>query len=182
MTAKKIENIYIPQALVDIIYDHCKRKNNKIYYDDETKEQKAYGLVGGIRINNNIEIKEISILKDNVRKISPYKEFMDDLMNKYAEPSITALDNRGWVASPLESCQILKKYQDDNIEWVGSYHMHRVAWENDKLRDTPTLLDKKMAENTQQIQFIISVVNPEKPIMKCFFEGNIEQEIPIEVR
>ena len=59
-------------------------------------------------------------------------------------------------------------------ELVGTYHMHRVGWEHDSKRDTPTKLDAVLAEGSGLIMFIISMVDPSSPIIKAFYEGVTE--------
>ena len=57
--------------------------------------------------------------------------------------------------------------------------MHRVGWAHDVKRDTPTILDAVLARNSEMIMFIISTVDPEKPVMRAFYEGISDKEIPL---
>lgn len=161
------------------LLNHCFRKLDKNYVENESKEQKAYGLVSGIFHKDYVSVESIIPLYKNIRTNMEEKENMDHLMNKFAIPSETPLDKRGWVADPLELMSAMKRCKEEKSELIGTYHMHRVSWEHDKLRDTPTVLDEELAKNTGLIMFIISVVNREYPIIRAFYEGDINQEIPI---
>jgi hypothetical protein len=57
--------------------------------------------------------------------------------------------------------------------------MHRVAWPDDPLRDTPTTLDTVLAADSRMLLFIVSMVTPEQPTIRAFYEGNPDREIPI---
>ena len=57
--------------------------------------------------------------------------------------------------------------------------MHIVPWDGDPIRDTPTVLDTILAQDSNLFSFIISMVDIEKPSMKAFFEGVLEKELPL---
>jgi hypothetical protein len=61
----------------------------------------------------------------------------------------------------------------------GAYHIHVVPWPGDPLRDTPTGLDAVLVKGSMMYSFIISMVDPEKPIIRAFYEGEINAETPI---
>jgi hypothetical protein len=100
-------------------------------------------------------------------------------MEKYAIPSETPLCKRGWVADPGELQDVLVECQRDNITVVGSYHMHRLAWKHDRDRDTPTQLDDVLGEQSRMIMFIISMVIPDQPVIRAFYEGKLHSEFSI---
>lgn len=162
-----------------VLLDHCLRKLNEQYEDDETPEPKAYGLIGGIITDGLLTVHRVAPLRRNARLQEPHKSYMDEVLNTYAVASVTPLDRRGWVADPAESRRILMEFDRDGLELVGTYHMHRVSWKKDSLRDMPTKLDTILAEDTDLLMFIISVVNPQSPIVRAFYEGDGEAEVPI---
>jgi hypothetical protein len=174
-----VEKMVLPQAQYNRLISHCLRKLEEDYLEDEAPERKAYGLLGGRLDNTRLKIESVALLKRNVRAVQPHKAYMDELLGRFAMPSETPLHRRGWVADPLESRNILLDFSRDGLELVGTYHMHRVGWENDPIRDTPTELDTILAEGSEVFQVIVSTVDPEKPIVRAFYEGIPDQEIPI---
>ena len=174
-----ISEIEFPLSLQKILFDHCVRKHHECYTEDESCEPKGYGILGGVFDNHVLRIKEVAPLKKNARLASPYKEYMDDMMKRHAKPSVTPLDRRGWVTDPQEMRQVLMAFEKEEIDLVGSYHMHRVPWEHDPIRDTATMLDTILAQNTDMLMFIVSVVNENAPTLRAFYEGNNGAEIPI---
>jgi proteasome lid subunit RPN8/RPN11 len=118
-------------------------------------------------------------LEHNVRSHSPYKEYMDSVMAEHAIPSVTPLEKRGWVADPSELFARIKQCREHNRVLVGTYHMHRVGWEHDSKRDTPTKLDAILAKESGLVMFIISMVDPAAPIIRAFYEGVKEKEISV---
>ena len=91
------------------------------------------------------------------------------------------MDKRAWVADPAESRRILMEFARKGMELVGTYHMHRVGWESDPLRDTPTKLDTVLAEDSEVLLVIVSTVDPERPIVRAFYDGIPDQEVPITI-
>lgn len=106
---------------------------------------------------------------------------MNRMMDEHAIPSETPLEKRGWVADPDELAEAVAGFSKDALSLVGSYHMHRVAWEHDQVRDTPTTLDTILGRGSRLIMLIISMVNPDEPIIRAFAEGSNEAEIPIDI-
>ena len=100
---------------------------------------------------------------------------------RHAVPSETPLSKRGWVAAPEELLKVIRGIQQENLLLLGSYHMHRVAWPDDPLRDTPTTLDTVLGAESNMLVFIISMVNSEEPLIRAFYEGKPDREIPIVV-
>jgi len=126
-----------------------------------------------------LTVRRVAPLRVNARYVEPYKSMMDQAMSRYAIASETPLERRGWVADPSEARRILSGFDGDDLELVGNYHMHRVAWPHDPLRDTPAELDTVLAEGSVAFMFIVSVVNPSKPIVRAFYEGMHSAEVPI---
>ena len=171
--------IELPQVCWKEIISHCRRKLNGQFIGDESAERKAFGLVAGNKEDSRIIVKRCFALKKNARYQLPYSEYMNKILTQHAIPSETELDKRGWVADPQELMGVIQKCQERALTILGAYHMHRVAWQHDATRDTPTELDRILATESRMIMFVVSMVDPEKPLMRAFYEGILEQEIPI---
>ena len=100
-------------------------------------------------------------------------------MAEYAIPSETPLAKRGWIADPEELLENVRIMQQENLLLLGAYHMHRVAWPDDPLRETPTTLDTILAAESRMLIFIISMVKTDQPVMRAFYEGDPDREVPI---
>jgi hypothetical protein len=171
--------IELPQVCWKEIISHCRRKLNGKFIGDESAEMKAFGLVVGNKEDSRIIVKRCFALKKNARYQLPYSKYMNRILEQHAIPSETGLDKRGWVADPQELTDVIKKCEEQGLTILGAYHMHRVAWQHDATRDTPTELDGILAAGSRMIILIISMVDPKKPLIRAFYEGILEQEIPI---
>jgi len=178
-TANSYTTIHLHPTQEEEILNHCRRKLSGSFLEDEGKELKAYGLIAGIVDNGLVTITSSVPLKKNARFSEQFKNIMDKTMGDYATPSITPLKRRGWVADPRELIDAVKSFHKKGWKLLGTYHMHRVGWEHDPVRDTPTQLDTQLARGSDHIMFIISMVNPEQPIIRAFYEGIRLREIPI---
>jgi hypothetical protein len=176
-----IRRLSLPSACRQLLIDHCRRKLAGDYLDGEEKNLKAFGLLAGERSAGHLTIKTALPLLKNARAVEPHRRFMNRMMEEHAIPSETPLEKRGWVADPEELAEAVAGFSRDGLALVGSYHMHRVAWEHDQIRDTPTTLDTILGRDSRLIMFIVSMVNPEEPIIRAYAEGNGEAEIPIEI-
>lgn len=171
--------IILPEASRLAIVEHCRRVLED-YRSGRRDDCKAFGLVCGTDSGRVITVANCFPLQKNVRSQPPYKEQIDKVMAEYAIPSKTPLDRRGWVAEPAELFARIKECRRNRHILLGTYHMHRVGWEHDRTRDTPTQLDAVLARESGHIMFIVSMVDPARPIIRAFFEGITEQEIPIQ--
>ncbi|KPK23491.1 MAG: hypothetical protein AMJ61_15650 [Desulfobacterales bacterium SG8_35_2] len=171
--------IELPQACWKQIISHCRRKLNSEFIAGESEEKKAFGLVAGNKEDAGIIVKRCFALKKNARYQLPYSEYMNKILAHHAIPSETGLANRGWVADPQELKDVTRNCQEQGLTILGAYHMHRVAWQHDATRDTPTELDGILAAGSRMIMFVVSMVDPQKPMMRAFYEGDIAREIPI---
>ena len=172
----------LKRAKLDIVLSHCTRKTLGLFLENEIQEKKAYGmlLVKKIGDSDAWKITDVIPLYKNCRETDG-KLYMDDLMTRFAIPSTTPFEKRGWFVDKGELADILYKCNANNLEIIGSYHMHRVPWEHDSVRDTPTLLDKILAEDTGLLMMIISTVDINNPKARIFYEGNIEKEVQINI-
>lgn len=172
-------NILFPAQLIDMIFDHCRKHLVENADTQNIKDRKAFGLVAGRFTGTDIEVCRCFPLSKNARAREPYKTRMDQLMDKHAIRSVTPLEQRGWVADPEELITKIHQCHDEKIVLLGTYHMHRIAWDHDPVRDTPTKIDTILADKSQLIMFIVSMVKPDRPIIRAFHEGILSQEYPI---
>jgi len=174
--------IILPVKYYQAVIEHCKRKMAKNYLDDESNERKAFGLIGARKNGTDYIVERCFPLMKNVRQVYPYKKMMDSVLAEYAVPSETPLAQRGWIAAPEELMGNIRLMQQDNLMLLGAYHMHRVAWSDDPLRDTPTALDTILAADSRMIIFIISMVKVNQPVLRAFYEGKPDREVPVLIK
>jgi hypothetical protein len=182
MSLEHATEIILPQSQWQELLAHCNRKLAENYLPDETKYPRAYGLIAGSQQGNELHIESIMPVMRNVRSEEPFKTYMDKILTEHAVPSKTPLSERAWMTDPTE----LKRYYDicdrDNLIIIGTYHSHIVPWAHDPIRDTPTKLDTLLARNSNFYQFIISLVDIDRPIIRAFYEGYNDKETPVALR
>jgi len=171
--------ISIERPLLQEIIDHCRRKLARRYLTDETRDLKAFGLLGGRVEQRGVTVRRVVPLRKNARAATGHKDYMDGAMARHAVPSETPLPERGWVADPRELDAALEDFHRRGDRLIGTYHMHRVPWEHDPDRDTPTELDSVLGKGSRLFMFIISMVDPNHPRVRAFFEGDPNREIPV---
>ncbi len=174
-----LEEIRIPESIWQQIKDHCRRKLEGKYLPGETKVKRAYGLLAGSVQSKYALVDKVFFFKKNARMVEPLKSYMDSVMERYAVASKTPLSQRGWITDPDELRQCYEMCDKEGLTAIGTYHMHIVPWDHDPLRDTPTKLDRVLAKNSYLYCFIVSMVDPDKPIIRAFYEGIKEEEVPI---
>lgn len=179
LTYRPSYRIDFPSQAWEKLVAHCLRKLARDFLPEEPREPKAFGLVAGIIAGEEIVIHQIFPLLKNARGQTPYREYMDKIMGVHAIPSETPLEQRGWVADGAELMQIRRQCQAQGLSLLGTYHMHRLAWDHDQQRDTPTDLDTILAQGSAMYMFIVSMVAPAQPVMRAYFEGKLELETPI---
>lgn len=172
-------HIILPERNRQNILDHCNRAL-KAHQSGRAEEGKAFGLVCGSVSGQMITVADSFPLQKNVRSQAPYKEYIDTMMNEHAVASVTPLDQRGWVADPAELFARIKECRSKEQILIGTYHMHKVGWDHDSMRDTPTKLDAMLARESGLLMFIISMVDPARPIIRVFYEGIMDLEVPIQ--
>ena len=181
MQLSDVDEIRFPSHLYEQVVAHARRKLAGRYLDEEEQAPKAFGLVGGRLIGHGAEATHVFALKRNARDESHVKEQVDQLMDDFAVPSETPLDRRGWVTDPQELMAAQRELDGAGAVMLGGYHMHRVPWEHDPRRDSCTELDGKLAEGSGLWMFILSMVDPERPILRAFFEGSNDREATVRV-
>ncbi len=176
----EIKSILFLKMCRDDLLAHCRRKLAEDYLPDEKHERKAYGLVGGQRHGGQMVVAKIFPLRKNVRKDDQYDEEMTKAMYAHGIASKTPFERRGWVADPKELYDIYQEADQLGLELFGNYHMHLVPWPpDDPIRDTPTGIDTVLAKDSNMTTFIISMVDPDKPVIRAFYESKLAEEIPI---
>lgn len=158
---------------------HCRRKLLGEYQPGEDRNRKAFGLLAGRRAAGTIMVSRCFPLLRNARQNEAHCAFMDRMMADHAIPSETPFADRGWVAAPDELATVLRRCRELDLILIGSYHMHRVAWPDDPIRDTPTAVDTILGSNSRLVMFILAMVDPAKPSLRAFDEGDPAREIPI---
>ncbi len=179
----RIEEIVFPEHLYGQLMAHGRRKLSRQYLPDEERERKAYGLVGARLDDRVAEVTHVVPLLKNQRSSDPELcDYFDELMDEVAVPSETPNARRGWVTDPREVLQAEREFDATGSVLLGGYHMHRVAWDGDPLRDTCTGLDTRLAESSGMWMFILSLVDPDEPILRTFFEGCNDREAVVRLR
>ncbi len=176
---EQISEILLPETLYTQIVEHGSRKLSGHYLPDEEQAPKAYGLLGGRPGDGKLELTRVFPLRRNLRQAPLYKSYVDELMDEVAVPSQTSLDKRGWVTDPAEVLAAERECDSCASVLIGSYHMHRVAWEHDPDRDCCTELDTRLADGSNLWMLILSMVRPERPLLRAFFEGHNDLEAPV---
>lgn len=170
--------IVLPETGRRNIVEHC-RGTLEAYHRGRAEECKAFGLICGTVTGRVITVADCLPLYNNVRSQPPYKEQMDRVMAEHAIPSQTPLDRRGWVADPTELFDRIRVCRSKGQALLGTYHMHWVGWAHDPVRDTPTALDAVLARESELLMCIVSMVDPVRPIIRVFYEGKKEEELPV---
>jgi len=176
-----ITDIDFPLPLYSALVHHGRRKLGGQWEAGEEQAPKAYGLVGGRIAGMFVTVTHVVPLKNNLRDRPGVKADVDQLMNEVAFPSETPLDRRGWVADPREVLAADQRCENDGSGLVGSYHMHRLPWPHDPRRDTCTAIDTALAEGCGLWAFILSMVDPDQPVLRAFFEGDNAREATVRV-
>jgi hypothetical protein len=174
-----IEQIILPNTIWQKIVSHCKRKLAGDFLPGESEVKRAYGILAGVQEGKELHVKLVIPVKKNARNQGPLKTYMDNMMTEHAVASTTPLSQRGWITDPEELMACFEQCDDLNLQIFGTYHMHIVPWKGDSIRDTPTVLDTVLAKDSNLFSFIISMVDVEKPSIRAFYEGSLENPTPL---
>lgn len=173
--------VLLPAQLYTEVVEHGRRKLAGQWEPDEEQAPKAYGLIGAHVEDGTATVTDVVPLRNNLRARADYKDEVDRLMDELAVPSETPFDRRGWVADPREVLAAERRFDAGGSVLLGAYHMHRVAWPDDPRRDTCTALDRALARDSGLLTFILSMVDPDRPVLRAFYEGDNEREARISV-
>lgn len=176
-----VEEIVFPSHLWCQAVAHARRKLEGRYEPEEERAPKAYGLVGGKLAGRAAEVTHVFPLIRNRRDDPQLKAEIDGILEELAVPSETPLERRGWVTDPTEVMRAERELEAEGSVLLGGYHMHRVAWAHDPERDTCTAVDTKLAEGSGLWMFILSMVDPERPVLRAYYEGRNPDDAPIRV-
>lgn len=167
--------LYIKRKDYDNIIDHCVRKLNSIFYDDETHERQAFGVIVGINTDDGFFVTKVINLKNNYRFDNVTSEKMNNYIKKYAIPGDTAIEERAWAIDPIELNSILINLNEKE-SLLGTYHMHSdISWKGDYPKYLPTELDRELNINSGLINLITYIGKDEKQI-RAFFESDLDNE------
>jgi hypothetical protein len=155
---------------------HARRKLRGEYRQDETPVAQAFGLLAGVGTDDAIRTTHVFPLRQNLRTDPLHGAEVDTVVRDLATASRTPLDQRGWIAAPEEVIEVQERCDAAGTTLFGSYHMHKVPWRHDPLRDTPTALDTALGEGQCLWMLILSLVDPEHPTLRAFWEGRPEAE------
>lgn len=180
---KLVRKIIISRHNNDIMINHCVRKLNQMYNDDETKEQQAFGVIIGKKIDNNFYITKVVPLRINYRFNEAISDKMNNLIKKYAIPGGLNVEERAWVSDPSEISSILADLNADE-EFFGTYHMHHNnSWKGNYPKQLPTKLDRILSKDSGLYGFIvfINITDEQQNGARAFYESKVEDEIEIEI-
>ncbi len=172
----RVREIHLAAETYAALLGHARRKLRGEYRPGETRERKAFGLLAGRIDAERIATNDVVALARNLRHDDPYREQIDTLVHALAVPSETPLQRRGWLADPAELIATQQACDLAGTVIFGSYHMHRVGWPEDPNRETCTALDEALARGCGLWMLVLSMVDPDRPVLRAFFEGDNERE------
>ncbi len=133
----------------------------------EALPAKAYGLVGGKDLHHPESIYPCST---NLRNTPEWKSVFESFGDFYKDPE------RGFVVSPEECRDVLKKMEASGESFVGVYHSHRCT------HPEPSRADLALHVDPELFCYIVSVVNPDMPGLKIYrLDKDRHQEIPFKM-
>ncbi len=175
----EVEHILFPEDLYRDLVGHARRKLDGRYLAMEEQAPKAYGLIGGRLADGHGEVTHVVPLLRNHRDHAHLKPVLDQVMDELAVRSETPLDRRGWVSDPREVLAADELFDRAGSVLLGGYHMHRVPWEHDPVRDSCTEVDTELGSGSGLWMFILSMVLPDRPILRAYFEGDNDREAAV---
>ncbi|HSZ69043.1 MAG TPA: hypothetical protein VK756_01645 [Solirubrobacteraceae bacterium] len=173
--------IELPHAHLQVLLRHARRKLEGRWVSGETREHQAFGLLAGRMTGTAIRTSGVFPLLRNLRGDPRAGADLDAAVRALATPSRTPLRRRGWLADSREIFAVYRRCEVVGDLVYGSYHMHKVSWKHDPLRDTPTPLDNALGVNQGIWMLIVSMVDPHQPRLRAFFEGDKDREVPIAI-
>lgn len=177
---EKIERVHLRKEILNEIESHCLRKLAGNFFNDETFENQAYGLLGASIANDSIYIEKVFCCKLNFRGDPSVLSHMNDLVETYAIPADTPINQRGWVIQPEELLNAYDIFEKEGLILIGSYHMHHVdSWLGAIPKEFPSAFDAKLAEDSEMLMFIASIRLESLYSLRAFYNGLKENEIRI---
>ena len=176
---ERVREIHLSGEQHATLLAHARRKLRGDHLPGETAERKAFGLLVGQVDGDRVTTTGVVPLARNLRHEQPYRAQIDALVHALAVPSQTPLERRGWLADPSELLAAQQACDAAGTLIFGSYHMHRVGWPQDPRRETCTALDEALARDRGLWMLVLSMVDPERPVLRAFFEGDNDREARI---
>jgi len=175
-----MKKIIIDKKNYDCIINHCIRKLNCDYCNDETCEQQAFGVIVAYEEKDCFVVSKVIGLKRNYRYDSSVCYKLDNMINKFAIPGELNVSERAWAADPIELIQILSNLEN-NEKLLGMYHMHHDdSWFGNFPKDIPSKLDLELSKDNGLVSFIVYIGKSKKGI-RAFYESKIEEEFELEL-
>lgn len=171
--------IDLPAPLRAEVVGHAARKLRGEYRDDESPEPQAFGLLAGVPQGEALRTTATFALRRNLRTDPRRGREVDAVVRELATDSRTPISRRGWVAAPEELIAAQEHCDRAGLTVFAAYHMHKVPWDHDPLRDRPTPLDTALGEGQGLWMLIVSMVDPDHPRLRAFWEGHPELEVPL---
>jgi hypothetical protein len=179
---ERVAAIVLTEAQWEAVLAHAYRKLEERYEPGETREQQAFGLLAGRLDDGRLVTTRVVPLRRNLRGDPRHGSAVDAVVHELATPSRTPLGQRGWLADPRELLAAHARCDAEGTLVFASYHMHRIPWSHDPLRDTPTPLDTALSADQGLWMLIVSMVDPARPRVRAFWEGCREREAQVIVR
>lgn len=171
--------IELPAELRAEVVGHAARKLRGEYREDESPEPQAFGLLAGVPRGGALRGTATFALRRNLRADPRRGREVDSVVRELATDSRTPIERRGWVAAPEELIAAEDHCDRAGLTVFAAYHMHKVPWDHDPLRDRPTALDTALGEGQGLWMLIVSMVDPDRPRLRAFWEGRPEAEVPL---
>lgn len=173
-------NLYISKKNYSTIIDHCVRKLNAVFFDDETRERQAFGIIIGQKVTDGFMITRVINLKRNYRFQSQTSLKMNSYIEKYAIPGGMEVSERAWAIDPLELNSILIGLSSNEI-FLGTYHMHsEISWDGNFPKNLPTKLDRELNYSSGLINLIVYIGDNKREI-RAFYESDIASEYDFKI-
>lgn len=175
-------DLIIKRSDYEKIINHCERKLEEKYNDDETRERQAFGVITGKKTDSTIEITGVEILKKNFRFDNETSKKVNSFIEKYAIPGGIEISERAWAIDPIELNMILMNLSDEE-EFLGTYHMHSyLSWSGDYPKELPTTLDRELNKGSDLINLIVHIGKENIKGIRAFFESDINFEYNLIIR
>lgn len=149
--------IALPRDLANRLIDICLK----------ALPRQAYGMVGGVDLNRPGSVYPCST---NLRNMPEWNKLFESFGESYEDP------DRGFVITPEEYRETLKKMEDRGETFIGVYHTHR--WK----QPTPSEADLALHVDPGVFCCIVSVTDPARPEIKIYRIDNARyEEIPFRI-
>ncbi|MBZ4321102.1 hypothetical protein [Streptomyces huiliensis] len=169
--------IVLPPGPRDRLVEHARRKVTGRHLPGEPPQLRAFGLLAGDWPEPGVlAVSAVYPLTHSARTDPAYADTVDEIYREHARPTATPQEQRGWVARPGD---VLRAEEDaDAHGWIlfGNYHTHRIAWPEDPVRDSCTAFDTALARGSGMWVLIVSMVDPDVPRIRAFYEGDPVRE------